>query len=185
MGVFCALREKLVVRPVGVSIFFVSILLLFVFKGHAQVSYAVKAEAGFLKYQNNTIQVDPGPNWKGYYLYDQNGVGINFVQGLDYKDKLFAGIGAGYLNFEGVNGASVFSDFEYLPFKTRLTPLINLRIGYSHVWNQYENGSGTAMGEICMGLNVRLNQKIDMYCKSGILVTQQALFMPFRFGIGL
>ena len=31
---------------------------------YSQINYSIKAETGFLKYQNNTIEVDPGPNWK-------------------------------------------------------------------------------------------------------------------------
>jgi hypothetical protein len=159
------------------------ITILFVNQGYSQINYSLKAETGFLKYQFNTIQVDPGPNWKGYYLDEENGIVLNIVNGIDFKNKLFAGIGIGYLNFEGINGVSVFSDFEYLPFKTRLTPLINLKIGYSHIWNQYENGTGTGLGEFCLGLNYRLTEKIDIYTKSGFTMTQQSLLIPIRLGI--
>ena len=77
---------------------------------------------------------------------------------------------------------SLFSDLEYLPFKTRLSPLFNLKIGYSHIWNQYENGTGTALGEFGFGLNYRLTENIDIYAKSGFLITQQSLLIPIRLG---
>ncbi len=134
-------------------------------------------------YQNNTIQVDPGPNWKGYNLYEQNGIDFNIVNGIDFENKLFAGIGIGYLNFEGINGFYAFTDFEYLPLKTKLTPLVNLKIGYSHIWNQYENGTGTGLVELSTGLNYRLTEKIDIYAKSGFTITQQSLLIPIRLGI--
>ena len=152
-------------------------------QGYSQISYSIKTETGFLKYQYNTIQVDPGPNWKGYYLYEENGIDLNVINGFDFNKKLFAGIGLGYLNYEGVNGLSIFSDFEYLPLKTRLTPLINLKIGYSHIWNQYDNGTGTGLGEFCVGLNYRLTEKMDIYAKSGFTLTQQSLLIPIRLGI--
>ena len=152
-------------------------------QGYSQTNYSVKAEAGFLKYRYETVQVDPGPNWKGHNLYQENGIDINIINGLDFSNKLFAGIGIGYLNFEGINGLSVFSDFEYLPLKTRLSPLINLKIGYSHIWNQYENGTGTGLGELCVGLNYRLTEKIDIYTKSGFTMTQQSLLIPIRLGV--
>ncbi len=159
------------------------ITIITVNQGYSQSNYSIKAETGFLKYQNNTIQVDPGPNWKGYNLYEENGIDFNVVNGIEFKNKLFAGIGIGYLNFEGINGFSVFTDFEYLPLKTRLTPLINLKIGYSHIWNQYENGTGTGLGEFCVGLNYRLTEKLGIYAKSGFTMTQQSLLIPIRLGI--
>jgi len=159
------------------------ITILIVNQGYSQINYSIKAETGFLKYQFNTIKVDPGSNWKGYNLDEENGIDLNIINGIDFKNKLFAGVGLGYLNFEGVNGLSIFSDFEYLPLKTRLTPLINLKIGYSHIWNQYVNGTGTGLGELCMGLNLRLTERIDIYAKSGFLMTQQSLLIPIRFGI--
>jgi hypothetical protein len=78
---------------------------------------------------------------------------------------------------------AVFSDFEYLPLKTRVTPIINLKIGYSHIWNQYENGTGTGLGELCIGLNYRLSEKTSIYTKSGVSMTQQSLLIPIRFGV--
>jgi len=159
------------------------ITILMVNQGYSQIHYSIKAETGLLKYQFNTIQVDPGPNWKGYNLYEINGMDFNVVNGIDLKNKLFAGIGIGYLSFDGINGLSVFSDFEYLPLLTRLTPIMNFKIGYSHIWNQYENGTGTALGELCIGLNYRLTEKLDIYAKSGLAMTQQALFIPNRIGV--
>ncbi len=151
--------------------------------GYSQIDYQRKVEIGYMSYRYNSVQVDPGPNWKGYYLDEENGVDINIINGLDFKNKLFIGLGFGYLNFEGIDGLSIFSDFEYLPLKNRLTPLINLKIGYSHIWNQYENGTGTGLGELCFGLNYRLTKKIDVCTKSGFSITQQSMLIPMRFGI--
>lgn len=152
-------------------------------QGYSQISYSIKTETGFLRYQNNIIQVDPGPDWKGYYLDEKNGIDFNIVNEIDFKNKLFAGIGIGYVNFEGINGLSVFSDFEYIPSGTRLSPLINLKLGYSHIWNQYENGTGTVLGEFCIGLNYRLTEKMVVYVKSGFTMTQQSLLIPIRLGV--
>lgn len=167
-----------------IKLFIIGLITIFtVSQGYSQISFSMKAETGFLKHQFNTIDIDPGPNWKGYYLNEENGIDFNIVNGVDLKNKLFAGIGVGYLNFEGINGLSIFSDVEYLPLKTRLSPLINLKLGYSHLWNQYENGTGTLLGEFAVGLNYRLSEKMDMYTKSGISMTQQSLLIPIRLGI--
>ena len=104
------------------------ILTAFGLKAYSQIDYFGKVETGYLRFQYTTIQIDPGPNWKGYNLNkEQSGIDLNLINGVSFKNKFFTGLGIGYLNFEGINGFSVFSDFEYLPLKTKFTPLINLR----------------------------------------------------------
>ncbi len=152
-------------------------------QGYSQIHYSIKAETGFLKYQYHTVRVDPGPNWRGYYLDEENGIDFHIIHGIAFKNKLLAGIGIGYLHFEGINGLSIFSDFEYVPLKTRLTPIINLKLGYSHIWNQYENGTGTGLGECCIGLHYRLTEKLGICAKSGLTMTQQSLLIPIRIGV--
>lgn len=158
------------------------LLVLISVIGCAQVDYQLKIETGYMFYQFNTVQVDPGPNWKGYHLEGENGIDFDVINGLAFKKKIFAGIGLGYLNFEGINGFTIFTNFEYLPFKTKLNPLLNMKFGYNHIWNQYENGTGSALGEIGLGLNYRLTERINIYVQSGILMTQQSLLVPFRIG---
>ena len=160
------------------------ILIAFGLKAYSQINYFGKAETGYLRFQYTTIQVDPGPNWIGYNLdNEQNGIDINLINGVSFKDKFFTGFGIGYLNFEGINGFSIFTDFEYLPLKTRLTPLINLKIGYNHIWNQYQNGTGSVLGELGVGLNYKLIEKYDVYLQSGFLMTQQSFLIPIRIGL--
>jgi hypothetical protein len=165
------------------SCFLILVFILLFSKVHAQLNHSLKAEAGFSKYMFRTIQVDPGPNWKGYNLSNENGVELNIINSFAYKNKLFAGLGVGYLNFEGINGISLYYDFEYLPFQTRLTPLLNMKIGYSHIWNQYENGTRTGLTEFGLGLNFRMTEKLDGYTKSGVLLTQQSFLIPFKIGV--
>jgi len=154
------------------------------FKGYSQIEIQKKIESGYLLYQFESIQIDPGPNWKGYHLNDeQNGVDVNFIYGAKIKDRFLPSIGLGYLNFEGIHGFSIFSEFEYSIFKTKFTPLINLRLGYNHIWNQYENGTGSALGEFGGGIKYSFNEKIGIYLKSGLLITQQAFIIPVRLGI--
>ncbi len=163
----------------------IKLLLLFALIsviGCSQVYYQRKIETGYMFYQYNTVQVDPGINWKGYHLDDENGIDFNVINGLSFKKKIFTGVGLGYLNFEGINGFSIFTDFEYLPFKTKLNPFVNMRLGYNHIWNQYENGTGSALGELGLGLNYGLTEKISIYVQSGVLMTQQSLLIPIRIG---
>lgn len=165
----------------------VTVILLFAFSwtALAQLNYSGKVEMGYLRFKRTTLDVDPGPNWKGYHLNDgQNGFDLNVVNGISLaKEKVFIGIGVGYLNFEGINGFSVFSDFEYLPFKTRLTPLLNLKIGYDHIWNQYDGGRATTLVDVGVGINYKLNDHLSMFLKSGFMLTQQSSLVPVRIGI--
>ena len=161
----------------------ISFLLLVSFSATAQIRYSGKAEVGYLKFQYIAVQVDPGPAWQGYYLEQEpNGVDINIVNGVRYGDHFKAGVGTGYLNFGGIHGLAAFADFTYLPLKTRLTPLLNVRFGYSHLWNQYEKGTGTASAEVGIGVNYRLTDRHDIYLQAGYLGLQQSLLVPFRLG---
>lgn len=163
--------------------FFLLFIVAFITK--AQNSYSGKIESGFLKFMNNTVQIDPGPGWEGYNLNEeQNGIDINMINGITiFKEKVFLGIGLGYLNFEGIDGISVFSDIEYLPLKSRFTTLLNLKIGYDHIWNQYDGGKGTALTEFGVGVNFKLTEELNIYLKSGLLLTQQSSLVPIRIGI--
>lgn len=163
--------------------FIICILLLIGVNAYSQVNYSIKVETGYIKYQTKIVQVEPGPDWKGYYLDNENGIDLNVINGIKYKDKFYAGLGLGYVNFEGKNGWSIFSDFEFLPLKTRLTPLINLKIGYNHISNQYKNGTGTELIEFGFGLNYRLTKELGVHIKSGLLMTQQSSLIPIRLGL--
>lgn len=67
--------------------------------------------------------------------------------------------------------------------KSKLTPLLNIKVGYDHIWNQYEGGTGTALGEFTAGIDYKLSEKLNMFLKSGMLFTQQAFFIPIKIGI--
>ena len=148
------------------------------------VNYSGKIEMGFLKFSGRLIKIDPGPGWKGYNLDDkQNGIDMNIVNGISLlKKKVFVGVGFGYLNFEGINGYSLFSDFEYIPLTKRLSPLLNLKIGYAHIWNQYLDGKSTGLTEFGIGVNYFITGKYSIYLKTGLLFTQQSHLTPIRIG---
>jgi hypothetical protein len=158
------------------------------FTAYCQAEYSAKVETGFLKYRYQLVQydLDPGSDWKGYYLdNEQDGIDLNLVNGVSFfENRFFTGVGIGYQNFEGINGITVFGDIEYLPLKSKLTPLLNIKAGYDHIWNQYEGGTGTAFGEFAAGVSYKLTEKLNIYLKSGILFTQQSSLIPIRIGLG-
>ncbi len=160
------------------------LVLTVVSTSRGRISYAGRIEVGRQQYAFRTVRVDPGPNWKGYVLDNkQNGFSIASSNGLSFVNKkLYAGIGLEYFNFEGIDGVSVFGDFEYLPLKAKVSPFFNLRVGYNHLWNQYEGGNGTIHTEFLLGLNYSINEKYGLYTKSGMLLMQQSLLIPITLG---
>ncbi len=104
------------------------------------------------------IDIEPTPNWEGYYLDNkQDAFVINLTKGIALKDAFFLGAGLGYQNFEGHHGLAVFGQGEISPINKRIKPVALFRAGYSHLWNQYDKGTGTFMAETSLGfeLNIR------------------------------
>jgi hypothetical protein len=152
---------------------------------YSQCRHWLKTEAGFLYYLDHTITIDSeDPDWKGYNLNDrQNGFDFNVINGIRFREYFMAGAGLGYLNFEGIHGMAVFADLEYVPMKRKISPVLNFKAGYNHIWNQFENGTGSALGEFGAGIKYRISNKISVHIQAGVLRTQQAQFFPIRLGI--
>jgi hypothetical protein len=154
---------------------------------NAQTQYKIKLETAYLPFASRGVKVDPGPNWKGYYLpKNENAVSLNLVNGIVIRNRLFVGLGLGYFNFEGIDGLTVFSDFEYYFFKNKkIKPFLNLNIGYCHIWNQYDGGTATGLVAFGAGLQYQYSKKMSFGLQSGPLFTQQALFYPIRLSVSL
>ena len=166
------------------SIVFSLLFLLVSITVNAQVQYQPKVEVGYMNYRSRTLLVNPGPNWRGYYLNEnQNGMDVSVINGFSIQEKYFVGVGLGYLNFEGINGYSIYADADYIPMKTKLAPLVNFKVGYNHIYNQYEGGTGSALGELGVGLRYRMAKQRQLYIQTGFLGTQQANFNTCRLGV--
>jgi hypothetical protein len=150
----------------------------------AQTVFSGKFETGYIHYFFRGITVEPGSDWKGYNLDDRQNVFNNTsVNGIRLaNNKLFTGIGLGYLNFEGIHGFVACADLEYIPLKSKLSPLVNVKLGYNHIWNQYQGGTSSFHSEFCLGLNYKLNHSLGIFLKSGILISQQSFLIPITFG---
>jgi hypothetical protein len=142
------------------------------------------ADFGYLAYRFNTVDVDPGPNWKGYYLSNRDGFDFKANAGLILKDRYNVGIGLSYLNFEGVNGLGSYADLGVAILKNRkLTPIIYWNLGYSHLWNQYAGGTGTFLSDLGLRVNYKISQKHSIQASTGLFNTQQSFIRPYRLGI--
>jgi hypothetical protein len=168
------------IKKYGISSF---IFLLISTQCLSQIDYSIKSETSFIKFLYNPITVDAGPDWKGYYLENDNGVDLTISNGLLFKKRTYAGIGVSYLNFEGINGLAVYSDFDFISRKRKAAPLGYIKIGYSHLWNQYENGTGTSLVEFGYGYHYHVTDNFTIYLKTGVLLTQQSFLIPIRLGV--
>ncbi|MCC5613185.1 hypothetical protein LC612_42535 [Nostoc sp. CHAB 5834] len=145
------------------------------------VRYTGSLEVSALRFQSRTLTVEPGPNWKGYNLnQQQHGTMLSLINGLVYHNRLFAGLGLGWLHFDGINGVSVFGDLSCLVTKTRLAPVVGVRVGYTHLRNQYEGGTGSLLSELDGGLSYSFTKRLTAEVRTGIAFTQQAAFVPLK-----
>jgi len=151
---------------------------------YGQIDYKVKTDFTYLNYIGRTISIDPSPEWNGYYLNDgQHGKAFSFVNGLLFKDFFFLGIGASYLDFQGIKGHAIYGETEFSSEKPGIRPLFGVKGGYTHINNHYEDGTSTAMMELNGGLSYRINQRFKMQLQTGILFMQQVVFVPIRISI--
>lgn len=153
-------------------------------------SFAQKApiyfstELGYLAYQYNTIDVDPGPNWQGHYLSDKDGFDFKANVGVILKERFNVGFGLSYLNFEGVNGLGSYADLGVAILKNRkFTPIVYWNIGYSHLWNQYAGGIGAFLSDLGLRLQYQISPKLGIQASTGFFHTQQSYIRPYRIGL--
>ncbi|WP_316795660.1 hypothetical protein [Pedobacter agri] len=151
--------------------------------GNAQIKYTGKVEIGRQIFLSRPIRVDPGPGWRGYQLNNnQSGLDLSIINGISFKNNLRLGFGVGYLNYEGINGYSFFGDLEFATSKDKVSPLFNLKIGQSHINNQYDNGSTDSFVDFGAGIEYRISKKIGLQVKAGFRFVHQSIFLPIRIG---
>lgn len=178
--------KKITTMPLRRVLFLM--LFLFIFSAlSSQIRYSFKGEAQYNTFLFHVLNYDDGPGWKGYYLdEEQNGFHISAINGITFLNgRMFCGGGVGYMNFEGINGVSIFADYECMPLKKRFTPLANIKMGYCHIWNQYDGGKGTALADFELGIACRVAGNVNIYLKTGVLFMQQSAFFPITLGVRL
>ncbi len=137
-----------------------------------------------MSYQHNTIDVDPGPNWKGHYLSDRDGFDFSANVGVILKERFNVGVGMSYFNFEGIHGMGSFSDLgiNILP-KSKFSPIVYWHAGYSHLWNQYAGGTGTFLSDLGLRVQYKFSPKVGIQASAGLLSSQQSFIRPYRIGV--
>ncbi|MFD2035076.1 hypothetical protein ACFSKL_09755 [Belliella marina] len=168
-------------------------ILTFLFLAYGEIAlgqakYSLNIEAGHLQFRNTLFDVDPGPNWKGHDLSGRNGYELSVINGIILREKLNVGLGISYNGFYAASsptyhGIAAFFNLEYANYMKKVSPLINLKLGNGHLWNQYENGARNFYGEITAGPMIKLSPKVQLYAKTGIMIQQQASLIPIRVGV--
>ena len=152
----------------------------------AQNPFYNKLEIGYLRNQFTMVQYDVDSGWLGYKLPDNaHGINLNWETGYQIKDWALLGINAGYLQFGSIRGylANLNVMTFYLKKPWRLHN--DLKIGVSHIFNQYEGGTITPYFELAGGLSYTNKKNTIFYGQVGFSITQEVLFFPIRLGVKL
>ena len=149
----------------------------------SQIKYTAKIEAGYQFFLSRPVKYDIGEGWFGYQLGEKpNGIDLSLINGISFKNNLRLGLGVSYLNYERINGYAVFGDLEYATTKAKISPLFNLKIGRSHINNQYINGSTETVIDISGGVEHKVGKKLCLQYKAGFRFVHQSIFLPVRIG---
>ena len=158
---------------------FVHLLL----NAQSQIKYSGKVETGYHLYLSTPIHYEIGPGWKGHHLSERpNGAEINVVNGISYNSVFRAGLGIGYVNYEGINGYSVFGDLEYAT-QGKVAPLFNFKVGKSHINNQYDDGHDDTLVEISLGAEWKMSKNTRLQLKGGFRYVHETFSLPIRIGV--
>ena len=76
---------------------------------------------------------------------------------------------------------TVFFNGEYVNLEKPHSILFYTNLGYSHIWNQYENGKGSEMLELGLSYNQQFFSD-HLYFRGGFGTMHQHAF--FKFGAG-
>lgn len=160
-------------------------LLLFTipFCSKAQVKYSGRVEYSSLNYIGTLVRYETDLG-DPYYMDERvNGKEINFVNGINLKDRVFIGIGISHLNFEKIKGFSTTLDLEYLVLKTKLSPILNIRFGRNYLKNEYDVHKSSVLVGPDIGVSYKPFKGLSFYTKTGFIVTHNVGFYTWRGGI--
>ncbi|SDE17444.1 hypothetical protein [Pedobacter soli] len=152
-------------------------------QAQSPIKYTAKVEAGYHLFLSRPLKIDAVDGGIGYQLGGKpNGLDLSLVNGISLKRNVRLGLGISYLNYEGINGFSVFGDFDYVIIKASLAPVFNLKLGSSHINNQYVNGSTVAFVDFSGGVEHKVGEKLSIQYKAGFRFVHQSIFLPIRIG---
>lgn len=163
------------------------VLLTFVFQtcfSQGKIKFESTASIGTFSFLTGLVMVDPGPGWEGYNLPREQKTGIQAatINGISISEFFHIGIGAGYANFDKKNGLMLFGDIRADFSKKPFAVFAYANPGYSHFWNQYDGGTGTAMFDFGFGARYKVLQKSKALISVGLLSMQQSTYISVKLG---
>jgi len=165
------------------KIFVIIVLLFFSSRMYAQylatdTRHFIKIESGyFINYLNPSDDPDA-------LQFSEDGQNINLVFGWDFDEKKVIGVGAGYLSLDDSEGINVFSEVNFYVSNGYVNPYLGAKIGYAIVWPPNIDGEGSILAEFLTGIKIRLGlySYPSLYVQSGLLYTENTLYLPLRLG---
>jgi len=162
-------------------------MLAFTFQtcfSQGKIKFESTASIGTFSFLTGLVMVDPGPGWEGYNLPREQKTGIQAatINGISFSEFLHIGIGAGYANFSKTSGMLLFADLRADFSKKPFALFAYANPGYSHFWNQYDGGTGTAMFDFGLGARYNVFSKSKVILSFGLLFMQQNSYIPVKLG---
>ena len=153
-------------------------------KAQENIKFESTASIGTFSFLTGLVMVDPGPGWEGYNLPREQKTGIQAatINGISISEFFHIGIGAGYANFDKKNGLMLFGDIRADFSKKPFALFVYANPGYSHFWNQYDGGTGTAMFDFGFGARYKILEKSKALISVGLLCMQQSSYISVKLG---
>ncbi|NOU46097.1 MAG: hypothetical protein HOO86_03440 [Bacteroidales bacterium] len=149
-----------------------------------KVKFESTASVGTFSYFLALVMVDPGPNWRGYYLPREPGTGLllTSTNGIRVFENFHFGVGISYANFRAISGLMIFGDIRADFSKKPFSMFLYVNPGYSHFWNQYEGGTDTGMFDFGIGVRHKIFVKSKVLFSIGLLSTQMNSYLSSKLG---
>lgn len=154
-------------------------------QSQGNIRFESTVNAGTVTYFTGLVMVDPGEGWQGYYLPREAGTGIQLTSsnGISISDNFHLGVGAGYAYISKTSGLMLFADLR-ADFSRRkpFAMFAYFNPGYSHFWNQYDGGTGTAMLDFGLGVRYKVMAKSKIMLSAGLLSMQMNTYISMKLG---
>ncbi|MGY6559172.1 MAG: hypothetical protein ACXIT9_07790 [Nitritalea sp.] len=156
--------------------------LLFTCSLKAQQLPYYQLELGTERFHTRTFDVEPNPGGSAFPLPPASAYALDVGLGLQNQKWGSIGIGLGTSFFADntLLRASVVGDFH--PIKGTWMPFLRMRLGYSSLDTFQQENRQSPLAEGTWGLRYALTPHLALELQTGVLFTQQTLFIPIRIG---
>ena len=146
----------------------------------SNMRHYIKVEGSYLFNYKSNVSSNPED-----MILEDNGKNVNLIWGWDFDERVLLGVGAGYLNLDGMDGLNVLGNVNFFVSNSHISPFLGARGGYSVIWPLNSDGSGSILAEFTSGVKIRVGncRVFTFFIQSGLSYTQNTLYVPVRFAI--